>query len=245
MPTDFLVFLIKYISKTEMQSKLGFSAILVISIRTQRLQDCLSRLVRSTANIDIPVVHVNSVHGDTLNLQELVSANKIRNSLDPAVPNLTRGQVGCFMSHLNAWKYIVDNHLDNALILEDDVNLSLEQFITDIWDHKRRILENAVEKHHYKWDILFLGRNERVAAIKKRLNEHLVIPGMTWGLFCYAVQYSAANYLVKLCSTQPITEAVDTWLSSSPLVRKKLYFMAFDPSLVAIVPVVSDTVHIK
>lgn len=39
-------------------------------------------------------------------------------------PELTPGEIGCYLSHVNAWKTIIQRGLSHAIILEDDVILS-------------------------------------------------------------------------------------------------------------------------
>lgn len=34
---------------------------------------------------------------------------------------MTLGEVGCFLSHYNIWKRIVDEELNQVLVLEDDI----------------------------------------------------------------------------------------------------------------------------
>jgi GR25 family glycosyltransferase involved in LPS biosynthesis len=54
--------------------------------------------------------------------------------------NLTHSEFGCTMAHMNAAKYIVDNKLPYALVVEDDANFqlmpswskTLEQIITEL-----------------------------------------------------------------------------------------------------------------
>lgn len=38
------------------------------------------------------------------------------------IDNLTESQKSCGQSHINIWKYIVDNNIEYALILEDDIS---------------------------------------------------------------------------------------------------------------------------
>ena len=35
----------------------------------------------------------------------------------------SEGQLGCFLSHFQLWKYIIKSNLDLAIILEDDVKI--------------------------------------------------------------------------------------------------------------------------
>ncbi|RLJ41401.1 GR25 family glycosyltransferase involved in LPS biosynthesis [Litoreibacter meonggei] len=47
----------------------------------------------------------------------------------PAYPfSLSMGEVGCFESHRSVWRYMVDNGLQTALILEDDVSIDTPTF---------------------------------------------------------------------------------------------------------------------
>jgi len=50
---------------------------------------------------------------------------------------LKRNEIGCFLSHRNAWKAIVDRNLDAALILEDDVTVDVDRMQTTIDDLRR------------------------------------------------------------------------------------------------------------
>lgn len=59
-----------------------------------------------------------------------------------------KGMVGCAMSHLKAWKYIVDNNLENVVILEDDAI-----FIKDFKDKFNLLLQHTPNDY----DVLYLG----------------------------------------------------------------------------------------
>jgi GR25 family glycosyltransferase involved in LPS biosynthesis len=236
----------KYEKKRKRNMTNLFQHILIISIRPERFRACCERCGFSESDKkDSAVVKVDSVNGTTLNLDDLLRTGQVKNSDDPAIPPLTRGQIGCFMSHRNAWKYIIDHHLESALILEDDIDfgkMTLDQFKTT-HNQKWINLQSEMKAHNYKWDILYLGRNEKVAINFRRLSSELTIPGLSWGLFSYVIKKRAAQFLYDLSKNQ-ITEAVDTWVSTCPKIRKSLFFAAFSPSLTTIVNVKSDTVGI-
>lgn len=218
-----------------------FKTILIISIRPERFIACCERCGFSKENI----VKIDSVDGKTLDLKELIANGQVQNLSDPAIPALTRGQVGCFMSHRNAWKYIVDHKLDSALIVEDDIDfdgLFLENFKKK-YEQKWIDLEITLKANNYKWDLLYLGRNEKVAMNLRRFSHDITIPGLSWGLFSYVVKKRAAQFLFDLSKNQ-ITEAVDTWVSTCKAIRKCLFMISFSPSLTTIVNVQSDTVGI-
>lgn len=59
---------------------------------------------------------------------------------------LTLGEIGCAMSHINAYHYIVNNNIDRAIILEDDAIVSQEF---------EAIVKDSLKKVSSKMEILF------------------------------------------------------------------------------------------
>ena len=55
---------------------------------------------------------------------------------------ITKGEVGCAMSHLKAYKQLLDSEYDLALILEDDVTIPV-----DIEEHLDSIAKNNSNRH--------------------------------------------------------------------------------------------------
>jgi len=92
------------------------------------------------------------------------------------------GELGCFMSHYNCWKYVVDNDLDSCLILEDGI-----EFLQD--DYKNLKINNNVH-------ILFL--NEEMNNFDS--NKNLI----GYGLQGYVVTKKGAKILINKCNTMLI-----------------------------------------
>lgn len=88
------------------------------------------------------------------------------------------GELGCYDSHYNCWKYIVDNEIDSSLILEDGICILRNDF------NNMEINENV--------DILFV--NEEM-----KMNNDNQFVG--YGLQGYIVSLKGANKLLHLCST--------------------------------------------
>ena len=57
--------------------------------------------------------------------------NEYLNNRMPDTPKLNRGQLGCALSHINLYKHIYENKLNNVLILEDDAILTDNVFKLD------------------------------------------------------------------------------------------------------------------
>ncbi|MDG6473623.1 LPS biosynthesis glycosyltransferase [Glaesserella parasuis] len=64
---------------------------------------------------------------------------------------MTLGEVGCAMSHIKLYEYIVENNIDNAIILEDDAIVSL---------YFKEIISDALNKISPKYEILFLDHGK-------------------------------------------------------------------------------------
>lgn len=64
--------------------------------------------------------------------------------------NAFLGELGCYMSHVESWKYIINNNLDNCLILEDGIefirndlqNLSIDENDDIIFINEEMIKQN-------------------------------------------------------------------------------------------------------
>jgi len=80
-----------------------------LSLITQRLEDC-----------EIPFTRISGVVGRGL------SDSEVYKYYDPSLNRatyrrpLTLGEIGCYLSHIKCWSYIVDNNFPVTLILEDD-----------------------------------------------------------------------------------------------------------------------------
>jgi glycosyl transferase family 25 len=107
---------------------------------------------------------------------------------------MTSGEVGCYLSHMEIYQRVVDEGLSHALILEDDVK---------IVDRDIHSLINEMVNKKY-WDLLFLykrGKNRflldgvplgKVGKYKYHIGTRTV-----WGTPAYVVTNNAAKKLLK------------------------------------------------
>lgn len=72
-----------------------------------------------------PARVLDAVDGSKISIEQRAAEISETRLFEPAYPfALNAGEYGCFQSHRVAWKTIVDEGLDAALILEDDVELT-------------------------------------------------------------------------------------------------------------------------
>ncbi len=120
---------------------------------------------------------------------------------------LTRGEIGCSWSHLNIYRWMVDNRIPEALILEDDVILNQDM---------KEILERR-DQFPSDWELVFLSYNNAVSSVwdrlpiydKYKLVKFVEHPNWTSG---YLIKLSGAQKL--LAAGYPIRMPAD-WLTGN------------------------------
>uniref|UniRef100_A0A7N8YPW8 procollagen galactosyltransferase n=1 Tax=Mastacembelus armatus TaxID=205130 RepID=A0A7N8YPW8_9TELE len=133
--------------------KLGFDEIFMINL--QRRTDRRERMLRALYEQEIACKVVAAVDGKAMNVSEIhaLGIHMLPGYSDPYHGRpLTKGELGCFLSHYNVWKEIVEQRLHTSLVIEDD--LRFEVFF------KRRLMNlmREVENEGLDWDLIYIGR---------------------------------------------------------------------------------------
>ncbi|KAK9428670.1 hypothetical protein V1505DRAFT_416742 [Lipomyces doorenjongii] len=141
---------------TAWNETLGFSKVLYISMpyRTDR-QDAMKLLASMS---DMKIKLIDGVDGDSINAKAVPDNADLRASV-----------LGCWRAHADAWSYVIDNNLETALILEDDIDWdeNIHQIFHDLslqmQSNKLRLVkptdhERATAPYGLDWDVLFLGQ---------------------------------------------------------------------------------------
>ena len=72
---------------------------------------------------------IDAIDGNTLTDKYISKVLNYSSHLHPKYPfNLNNGEIGCFLSHREAWKTIVDEKLMAGFIIEDDCELDIKKF---------------------------------------------------------------------------------------------------------------------
>lgn len=126
----------------------------------------------------------------------------------PDVESKIAGQISniaVYKSHTNLWKYILDNRLQYALVLEDDAIIP-ENFLVEL----EGILANTPEN----WDILFFGILRMMAQKTKNPNFHRMLnrKGYNNGLHCYLVSNQSTKKLLNLIARVGAINQIDILL---------------------------------
>jgi len=103
------------------------------------------------------------------------------------------GAIGATLSHYNIWKKIIDNNIQMAIIIEDDMHL-----MTNFYD----MLQKEIDKYNKEFDILNLG-------YLKKYYSDIDNSKFYFGAGCYIVTKEACEILCKYVF--PIDTHVDAY----------------------------------
>jgi glycosyl transferase family 25 len=155
------------------------------------------------------VERINAVDGRTLNLDSVSDLLSIRASLEANdntprefAPGsvMTKGAVGCALSHREAYLNVHNGKHNKVLILEDDA-----YFDNDFLKKFNDILPKIPD-----YDLLYLGHHDARESIE--YNDILMKPSyLVFGLFGYVVDKRISNILLNLF---PINGQIDSEIRS-------------------------------
>ncbi len=132
------------------------------------------------------------------------------------------GEIGCFLSHYFIWKYIADNNINHALILEDDC-IFLNSFNT-VFQHILGINPNL-------YDYFTLGRvaNHNMYNLGPEIviDGEYVIPKYSYNTHSYLITNSGAKILANdfvIKNIIPLDEYIPIMYDSYPFPEYSDYF---------------------
>ncbi len=126
----------------------GFTRMKVFLINLDKRPDRLAFVKKQLDEQSISFERFAAVDGSkmTLETQTLVDVKRfiIEQKKEPVI-----GEVGCAMSHRAIWQKMVDENLEYALILEDDITLSpdLGELLKTESFYKQFYPQHAVQKY--------------------------------------------------------------------------------------------------
>jgi glycosyl transferase, family 25 len=166
-------------------------------------------------NVPLPCVAISAVDGAAMT-EDVVASLYTRQIHEPRYPHaLRRGEIGCFLSHRKAWQAIVDQDLEAALILEDDVTFEAERLHEAI----EFVLENMVAGDYIQFQVRDIDSPHSV--VVRNENHSLIQPRPALlRTTAQIVTRAAAERLLAL--TRHIDRPVDallqmTWITGVPV----------------------------
>jgi len=138
--------------------------------------------------------------------------------------DLTRGEIGCTLSHWQIW-YESQDITEPIMVLEDDA-----LFDKDL-ELKRDIAIDTLESMGKEWDVLYLGRVALDKSREDRLTKSIVIPKFSYCTYAYCVSPRGIKKLLQYDVQKAIIPA-DEFLSSTYIAHPRIdVSLKYPPSL--------------
>uniref|UniRef100_A0AAY4BAM5 Glycosyl transferase family 25 domain-containing protein n=1 Tax=Denticeps clupeoides TaxID=299321 RepID=A0AAY4BAM5_9TELE len=195
------------------QDKMGFDEIFLINLK--RRLDRRQRMMNTLSVLGLEATLTDAVDGKALNTSQLqaLGIEMMPGYKDPYSGRvLTRGEIGCFLSHHATWK----QDLQKVLVLEDDVRF--EPFF------KRRLkaIMDDVEKSKLNWDLIYVGR-KRMQVKQPEVSvegvNNLVEADYSYWTLGYALSLQGARKLLRVqpfCKMLPVDEFLPVMFNKHP-----------------------------
>ena len=103
---------------------------------------------------------------------------------------LTKGEIGCILSHIKAWKFVVKTNKP-AIILEDDVVIVDPDY------------NSKAEQQLEDYDFVYLSKRP-ISGKRTQINEVLETPGFAYWACAYALKPKVAAALIEYFSNNPL-----------------------------------------
>ncbi|KAF5302672.1 hypothetical protein FQA39_LY10168 [Lamprigera yunnana] len=219
---------------------LSFDKIYMINLL--RRSDRRNRMYSCFDELGLKVTTFNAVDGKKLSEGDLENITFMPDYADPYHKRqMTLGEVGCFLSHYNIWKEVVQNRFETVLILEDDI-----RFEAYFRAKVERVLEEL--KVIGNWDLVYFGR--------KRLQEKdepfiegsqmLVKVGYSYWTLGYILSLNGAQKLLDakpLNNLVPVDEYLPILFNRHPESTWKEYYPVRDLIAFSVAPLLLYPTH--
>ncbi|CAM4595492.1 unnamed protein product [Leuciscus chuanchicus] len=206
---------------------MAFNQVYLINLK--RREDRRDRMLRSLEVLGIDVTLTDAVDGKTLNSTQLraLGIEMLPGYKDPYSDRvLTKGEIGCFLSHYSIWKKVVELQQQQVLVLEDDV-----RFETNFKSRLNTIMKD-VKQSGLQWDLIYVGRKRLQIKHPERWVEgvkNLVSPDYSYWTLGYALSLQGAKTLLEaqpLSKMLPVDEFLPVMFNKHP---KEEYMSHFKP----------------
>uniref|UniRef100_A0A671G9A8 Collagen beta(1-O)galactosyltransferase 2 n=1 Tax=Rhinolophus ferrumequinum TaxID=59479 RepID=A0A671G9A8_RHIFE len=222
-PSQFVSVVPKY------PDKMGFDEIFMINLK--RRKDRRDRMLRTLYEQEIEVKIVEAVDGKALNTSQLKALNieMLPGYRDPYSSRpLTRGEIGCFLSHYSVWKEVIDRELEKTLVIEDDVRFEHE------FKKKLMKLMDDIDQAQLDWELIYIGRKRmQVKEPEKAVPDvvNLVEADYSYWTLGYAISLGGAQKLVgadPFGKMLPVDEFLPIMYNKHPVAEYKEYYESRD-----------------
>lgn len=223
---------------------MGFDEIFLINLK--RRTDRRERMLNTLDVLGLEVTVTEAVDGKALNSSKLqaLGIEMMPDYKDPYSGRvLTRGEIGCFLSHHVTWTQVVERGLQSVLVLEDDV-----RFEPRFKKRLQTIMED-VEKAQLDWDLIYVGRKRMQVAqpeVSVEGVDNLVEADYSYWTLGYALSLRGARKLLSAQSFSkmlPVDEFLPIMFNKHPNAAYMSHFEARDLRAFSVEPLLLYPTH--
>ncbi|KAM9067583.1 inactive glycosyltransferase 25 family member 3 [Sarcophilus harrisii] len=224
-------------------NKMGFDEVFVISLA--RRPERRERMLSSLWEMEIAGRVLEAVDGRALNSSSIKSlgVDLLPGYYDPySGRTLTKGEVGCFLSHYSIWEEMVTRGLERVVVFEDDV-----RFESGFRQRLERLMEEVAQEQ-LQWDLIYLGRKQVTWEEEPAVEgvRHLVVANYSYWTLAYALSLSGARKLLEaqpLGRMLPVDEFLPIMYDRHPNEDYKKHFSPRDLRAFAVRPLLAFPTH--
>ncbi|CAM4568391.1 inactive glycosyltransferase 25 family member 3 isoform X1 [Lepidochelys kempii] len=223
--------------------KMGFDEIFLINL--MRRPDRRQRMLSSLYELEIDPLVVDAVDGSALNSSDIkiLGVDLLPGYYDPfSGRTLTKGEVGCFLSHYYIWKEIVARGLEKSVVFEDDV-----RFEAYFKVRLTRLMEE-LEWAQLDWDLIYLGRKQVNSEDEEPVEDvrNLVVAEYSYWTLAYIISQRGAQKLIAaepLSKMLPVDEFLPIMYDRHPNKDYKQHFANRDLLVYSVHPLLVYPTH--
>lgn len=204
--TLFIIICMMYTLKT--YNELDFNIYL---INLKRRPDRYKKFMEYYTSSDLKnhqLIRFNAIDGSLLNVNNVPLTDLARNELKQLDNSgfrtkhyqLTKGAIGCYLSHVKLWENILKTNTEYALIFEDDAKIPSRIY---------KIIKTEIRNVPKDWDIILLGymcteciEFRKYYSVNRFMLTH-----------CYLIKRTAIIKIMETNTLFPISQQIDSHMS--------------------------------
>jgi glycosyl transferase family 25 len=166
--------------------------------------------------IDFEYEFIPAIWGRDIDICELINTNILSSYYIDKVGILSKNQIGCSLAHISAWKRIIDDNVETAMVMEDDAVPTYE-FANWIYNGWLKDSVEFVKKN--KWDIFYWGKNDLDLSVINLTNTVGIFNSKSNGAHAYCLTNKSAHILYE--NRFPINNANDIFIDTNSFVTDR------------------------
>lgn len=143
---------------------------------------------------------VEAIYGKDLDEETLAKVYNKNESINLIGRELSKGEVGCALSHISVYQHMVDKHIKQAIIFEDDIHI--EKDFSSIIQNMNKFPDN--------WEIILLGyfkgSVEKEKLVKSYLRNRTKITDTHKVVRLTQIASGAHGYIINLKGAKKLLE---------------------------------------